>query len=138
MPILATVAWSWITSIGGGILSKVPWQVWAAIGGLILVMYYGHVREKRGYMRCTAQVQKATDAEMRRRTEAANQSAQEAQQLAMDSTERARTLKGELDATQAEMRRLQDELKTKGGKPTACIPQSITDRWQRTRGVRGR
>lgn len=129
MPFLVTIGWSWITSIGGGIISKIPWQVWAAIVGVLALMYYGHVREKRGYDRCTAQVRAATGAEMLKRAKAAEDSAQEALNNAAESAERARTLQGELDATQVEVAKLKNA-------KTVCIPKSITDRYQRGR-VRG-
>lgn len=134
MPLLALpVIWSWISSGWVAfilpLLKAIPWQVWAALGLIIAFLYYGHVREKRGYETCHIQVVTATRIEDARRLEAANATLLEAQSRAQESARRASSLEGELSDTQKQVQ----ELKTA---KTVCLPKSITDRYGSGR-VRG-
>jgi uncharacterized protein HemX len=131
MPILATIAWSWITSVGGGIIAKVPWQVWVIIAAVIGVFYYGHVRENRGYDRCHTEVVEATKKETARQVHAAEDSKAEAQSRASESAERARQLEETLNAKQKQV----DQLKTA---KTICLPDAITRQYapRRLHGTR--
>ena len=131
MPFLALpIIWSWVSSGWVGfvlpLLKLIPWQVWAAIGLALAFMYYGSVREKRGYAACTAQVQEATRIEETHRLTAANQALQEAQRRASESARRAQELQGELNDVQLEV----GKLKTA---KNVCLPSAVTDKFGRSR-----
>jgi hypothetical protein len=128
MPIglLISIAGSWFSSGLFPLLKKVPWQVWAAIAGVLAIMYYGHVREKRGFAKCHDAVVTATEVETKRRAEAAEASAAEAQSRASESAQRAKDLEGELNVTQKEVAKLKNA-------KVECLPGAITDRFQRSR-----
>ena len=132
LPIL-TVAWSWMTSGWVAfvlpLIRKIPWQVWAILGAIVLTLYYGHVREKRGFNKCHAQVVEATRVEEARRQTAANESITEANRRAQESAARASELKDELDGVREEARKLKNA-------NTVCLPKSITDRFNKPRSVR--
>jgi len=130
MPIIATIAWSWLSSAWGGfifpLLAKIPWQVWAGIGLVIAFLWYGHVRENRGYDKCHAEVVTATNKEEAKRLEAANQALSEAQSRASESADRARQLSEALDETQKQVRDLKNA-------KTVCLPDSITRQYNSSR-----
>lgn len=132
MPILL-MAGSWITSGWAAfvlpLLRKIPWQVWAILGAIVLTLYYGHVREKRGYNKCQVQVVEATRIEEAHRLTAANDAITEANKRAQESAARASQLKDELDDVRI------DAAKLKNAKET-CLPKSITDRFNKPRSLR--
>lgn len=131
LPVLAVVG-SWASSGWAAfvlpLLKKVPWQVWATIGAVILALWYGHVREKRGYDKCHMQVVETTNKEKARQLQAANDSMVEAQKQAAESQDRANALKDELD-------KVNDDVKKLKNAKQVCLPKSITDRLNRPRRV---
>lgn len=131
LPLLG-IAWSWMSSgwvaFALPLLKKVPWQVWAILGAIVLALWYGHVREKRGYDKCHVQVVEATRVEDARRIKAANDSMVEAQKQAAESQDRAIALKDELD-------KVNDDVKMLKNAKQVCLPKSITDRLNRPRRV---
>lgn len=132
IPLVATIAWSYLSSWGGFILpllSKIPWQVWAGIAGILGILYYGHIRENRGFEKCHVQVVAATQQENAHRQEAADGALKEAQSRASDSARRAL----ELEDRNGELQKDVAALKTSG---TICVPKSITDRLSKPRSVR--
>lgn len=134
MPLLALpVIWSWISSGWVAfilpLLKVIPWQVWAILGLIVAFLYYGHIRENRGYDKCHVEVVNTTRMEDARRLEAANATLLEAQSRAQESARRASSLEGELSDTQKQVQ----ELKTA---KTVCLPKSVTDRYGSGR-VRG-
>lgn len=128
IPLVATIAGSYLTSAWGGwilpLLSKIPWQVWAAIAGIIAILYYGHVREARGYDKCQAAVKIATDKEIARQSQISTDVLREAQQRAADASKRELEAKDEAGKLQADV----DRLKTA---KTTCLPNSITKRYRK-------
>lgn len=129
IPLILTVARSYLTSYVLPIVAKIPWQVWAGIAALIGVLYYGHIRENRGYEKCHTQVVAATVKENARRQEAAEGALKEAQSRASESARRASVLEDRNGELQADV----NKLKTA---QTICVPKSITDRFNKPRGVR--
>jgi len=127
MPFLALpIIWSWVSSgwvaFALPLIKKIPWQVWLALGLLVAFLYYGHVREKRGYDRCHAQVVTATNKENARRLEAANESLIEANKRAQESARRASTMEEENAKLQGDVAKLKTA-------KTVCLPKSITDQY---------
>lgn len=124
MPIL--LLWQGISWLGtfGTILKKVPWQVWAVIGAVIAVLYYGHVREARGYARCQAAVKIATDHEVARQSEVSQNAIRDALKRAADASAREQEANNERDKLQQDV----DKLKEAGQK---CLPGTITNRYRR-------
>lgn len=126
MPVLIPIIWSWISSGWVAfilpLIKKIPWQVWAAIAIIIGVLYYGHVREKRGYEKCHQQVVTATNAEEARRLEAANAALSEAQSRAQESARRAQ----DMEDANVDLQKQVGQLKTA---KTVCLPKSITDQY---------
>lgn len=106
------------------LIKKVPWQVWAVIACAIGVMWYGHVREKRGYDRCQAQVKIATDHELARQTQVTQSALREALKRAADAQVKEQEANDARDKLQQDV----DKLKEASQK---CLPKSITDRYRR-------
>lgn len=127
IPLLLWKAYAWM-GVGGGfilpLLKKVPWQVWAVIGCILAVLYYGHVREKRGHQRCQAQVKIATDHEIARQTQVTQNALKEAMDRALAASQRELEATRNAEVLQGEV----DKLKEAGQK---CLPKSITDRYRR-------
>lgn len=127
LPLIAFQAYAWI---GGAsafimpILKKVPWQVWAAIGGIIAVLWYGHIRENRGYAKCQQQVKIATDHEVARQAEISQQAIQNSIKRAQEAEAKAQ----EVNSANADLQREVDGLKN--AKTTVCLPSSITKRYR--------
>jgi hypothetical protein len=132
MPLLLWQGWAWLSWLGGGfvlpLLKKVPWQVWAGIACIIAVLYYGHVREKRGYDRCQAEVKVATDTEVNRQNDVANDVINASRQREAEASAEAQQASGERDALLEEVKKLKTA-------KTVCVPKSITDRYQHPRSV---
>lgn len=123
IPLVFTIARSYMSSFILPILAKIPWQVWAGIAATIAVLYYGHVREARGYERCQAQVKIATDREVARQAQVSENVLREAQTRAADASKR------ELEATN-EASKLQTEVAKLKTAKTVCLPDSITKRYR--------
>lgn len=123
MPVLLLwQAWSWIGTFGN-LLSKIPWQVWAAIGGVIAVLYYGHVRENRGYAKCEAAVVVATNKEKARQTQVADQALAASRERELAAQAKATEASDELDKLQRQV----EGLKTS---KTTCLPANITKQYR--------
>lgn len=126
MPLLLWQAYAWLGSGWFAILpllKKVPWQVWAGIAAVIAILYYGHVRENRGYARCQAAVKVATDKEIARQ-------AQVSEDVLAEASKRAKVAEdNQLEAQRnaAELQKEVDKLKTA---KTVCLPGSITKRYR--------
>ena len=129
IPLVFTIARSYLSSYILPILAKIPWQVWAALGLLIAFLYYGHIRENRGFAKCQTQVEAATAKENTRRQEAAEGALKEAQSRASESARRASELEGRNEELQGAVAKLKNAT-------TVCVPKSITDRFNRPRSVR--
>ena len=124
MPLLIPVIWSWLSSGWVAfvlpILKWIPWQVWAALIGLIAVLYYGHVRETRGFERCHIEVVKATNEETARQAEESRKAIEASKLREVEAQKRA-------DQTQEDLNNaLSDVAKLKTAK-TVCLPGAITD-----------
>ena len=133
MPVLLPIIWSWVSSgwvaFALPLIRKIPCQVWAVLGAIVFVLFYGHVREKRGYNKCHMQVVEATRIEEAHRLTAANEAITEANKRAQQSAAEASKLKDELDAARFETGKLKTAQQT-------CLPKSITDRFSRPRSLR--
>jgi hypothetical protein len=127
MPLILWQAFAWGSSIWGGwilpLLAKVPWQVWAAIAGVIAVLYYGHVRENRGYARCQTATEEAQRKEVARQDEVASAALNAARERERLANQRASEAQDELGKLQGEV----DKLKTA---KTVCLPGSITKQYR--------
>lgn len=124
MPLIIWQAWSWLSFLGGGLIKKIPWQVWVGIAGVIAVLYYGHVREQRGYERCQAQVKEATDREVARQT-----------QVSADAVKASKLREAQALATaekaSEDLKDVQDEIARLKKGDTVCLPKSVTDKYRR-------
>lgn len=109
------------------LLSKIPWQVWAALGLAIAFFWYGHVRENRGYAKCEVQVQVAKDKEVQRQQDIANRLVAEAKEREARAANKVQKVEEELDNARREAAKLKEANKV-------CLPRSVTDK---LRGVRG-
>jgi hypothetical protein len=130
MPLLIWQVISWSQSIWVTLLlpfiKMVPWQVWAGIAGVIAVLYYGHVREERGYAKCEARVVEATKAEQTRQGQVADMALQAAKQREDEANTKAQAASEALDATQKQVAALKNA-------KTTCLPKSITDQYRNAR-----
>lgn len=127
IPLMLWKAYAWFgtgSAILGPIFKMIPWQVWVAIGCVIAVLWYGHVREKRGYEKCQTQVKIATDHELARQTQVNQSALREALKRAADAQVREQEANNERDKLQQDV----DKLKEASQK---CLPKSITDRYRR-------
>lgn len=127
MPLILWQVYAWIGGAGTFIfplLKKVPWQVWAAIGGVVAVLWYGHIRENRGYAKCQAQVKIATDHEVARQTEVSQNAIAASQRRAVEAATREQEAKNNADKLQQEV----DQLKNA---KIICLPDSITRKYRR-------
>ncbi len=133
MPLLIPVIWSWISSgwvaFVMPILKWIPWQVWAAIAAIIAVLYYGHVREARGYDKCHVEVVKATNAEVARQAEETRKALDASKLRESDALAKANQTQEDLNNA------LSDVAKLKTAK-TVCLPGSITDQFNGVRKSR--
>lgn len=127
IPLMLWKAYAWFgtgSAIIGPILKKVPWQIWVGIAAVIAVLWYGHVREKRGYARCQQQVKIATDHELARQNQVTQNALKDALDRARVAAQREQEANRNADKLQEEV----DKLKEAGQK---CLPKSITDRYRR-------
>lgn len=124
------IAWAWVKSIWqvtlAPLLAKVPWQVWAGLASVVVVLYYGHVKEQKGIAKCQAQVEIAKNAEIQRQANVAAGAIANAKNEEAQAKQEAAILKGRLDNALQDISKLKDANKV-------CVPKSITDQF---RGVR--
>lgn len=126
IPLIFTIARAYLASYGAWVLpllARIPWQVWAAIAAIIAILYYGHIREARGYDKCQAAVLVATNAEIARQSQVSANVLKEAQQRAADAQQRELEAKDEASKLQGDV----DKLKNA---KTTCLPASITKRYR--------
>lgn len=126
MPLIAI--WQIISAFGSvtimPLLKKVPWQVWAIIGGVILVLMYGSYREKKGYRTCEIKTEQAAQKEVARQKTIAQQEIAKAKLREADAAQKLDRLSKELDNV------VNDAAKLKTAK-NECLPATITDRLRR-------
>lgn len=126
MPFLAIpVAWQMLTAFGSAtflpFLKKIPWQVWAVIGGIVLILMYGHYRENKGYNKCLVKTEEAAKREVARQKKVGEEEIAKAKLREADAKAKLDTLAKELDNAVLEA----SKLKTS---KNVCLPSSITDR----------
>lgn len=103
-------------------ISKIPWQVYALIGGLILLGYYGHTQRERGGQEVKVAMEKAQTVESNRQQQVMKSALQAEAIRTEEANARAVALAAEHQKAIAEMRQL--------SKGRVCVPASITRRFQ--------
>ena len=122
--------WQMISAFGSvtliPLLKKIPWQVWAVVGGIVLVMLYGSYREKKGYKACEVKTEQAANKEIARQHAVAGQEILKAQVRAKEAEERAKVTEKDLENVNKEVAKLKTA-------KVVCLPGTITDRIRRMR-----
>lgn len=133
--------WGGASSIILPWLRAVPWQIWAIVGALLAVLYYGHWKEARGVAKCELRIEQAAAKERLRQEGVRRLEGQKASQRADELEAKNTTLQSKVEEINNEYERLKKrnaELAAKAkGKATTgdgCgAPASITDRIRRLR-----
>lgn len=114
--------WSYVATIGARIIAAIPWQVWAIIGCLFAVMWYGHYRENIGKQRIETFYKEQTQKEVLRQRGIELEALKAARAREAALSTQTTKLQEELDNVQEEFKKLVESKRV-------CVPKSITDRY---------